>query len=745
MTDEQQIKKLQDRIEYLEENRRYIQNALETVLSLGEFQTTSDGGQEDDQDLFEQAAGKINGIIPFSSCTFYLVDEESFLFSPKFCDTPDQLAFIRDEVEFMIDQGFFAWAVREKRGVSIASRDHSRQFLLHVINSDNRIRGMFVGLLPEEKHAIADTALTLLTIILIRVANALENREFYNYLQNQKGILEKKVAIRTEALTRSERQLKAAMTRATELARKAEQASEAKSDFLAKMSHELRTPLNGIIGMAEIALSTDLDERQRQMVQIVDRESNALLRIINDILDFSKVEAGKMEIENHPFDLRTLLDEVADTMGPQAQRKGLAFVTQLPKDIPTNLAGDAMRIKQVLLNLAGNALKFTDQGQITISISLENKTDDQVHLELSVNDTGIGIPQEKQAAIFEGFTQADESTTRKYGGTGLGITISQQLVELMGGQLSLESRERVGTTFRFTLALDRRPDDGEHPTGPSLADPTTADLSPDHSGKRILLVEDYPTNQQVATMHLSAAGFEIDIAENGQQAVASYQQRSYDLILMDIQMPIMDGYEATNAIRELERRAAADLSKASAPQDRIPIIAMTANALKGDKEKCLTAGMDDFISKPIKRHSLLQTVHRWASNGHQSKTPRQDPVEDTTPPSEAATSPMDLETAINEFGDRPLVLEVANELLSNARRQASIMRDALGEKESEPIRKEAHAVKGGAWTLEARPLGDLAEEIEHLGRNNELAPIGPLLDRFDLELDRLEAFLSQQT
>ena len=744
MTDRDHIEKLQVRIEYLEENRRYIQNALETVLSLGDFQTTADSGPHDQHDLFGQASKKINGIIPFSSCTFYLVDEESFLFRPIFCDDPDHLSAIEEEVDFMIDQGFFAWAVREKRGVSIACRDHSRQFLLHVISSDNRIRGMFVGKLPQEKHAIADTALTLLSIILLRVANALENREFYNFLQNQKDILEKKVAIRTEALTRSERRLKAAMNQATELAEKAEQASEAKSDFLAKMSHELRTPLNGIIGMAEIALSTEMDDRQRQILQIIERESTALLRIINDILDFSKVEAGKMEIEKRPFDLRPLLDEVADTMAPQALQKGLELTTDLSSKIPTHLIGDAMRIKQVLLNLAGNALKFTDQGEILISASLVAQTRREAHLEFSVKDTGIGIPPDKQAAIFEGFTQADESTTRKYGGTGLGITISQQLVELMGGQLCLESREHVGTTFRFTLAFDRPLDQAGTRPAPAARDLKANDVAPSQIDAHILLVEDYPTNQQVACMHLSAAGYKVDIAENGQQAVASFQQGPYDLILMDIQMPVMDGYEATSAIRKLETQTASPSTGLPSAQRHVPIIAMTANALKGDKEKCLAAGMDDFITKPIKRQPLLMKVYQWAGNGHQGKTARDETVSEDAPPSGAASLPMDFGTAVDEFGDRPLVLEVAHELLTNARRQLQIMRDALEDRESDRIRKESHAVKGGAWTLEARPLGDLAEKIEHLSRDQELEPIGPLLNRFEGELHRLESFLRQK-
>ncbi len=748
MTETNQIQKLNDRIEYLEENRRYIQNALETVLTLGDFHATAEKGADGLDQLFDRAAAKVKGIIPFASCTFYLVDEESFLFTPQFSDTPGQMAQIEEEVEFMIDQGFFAWAVRERRGVLIASRDRSRQFLLHVISSDSRIRGMFVGHLPEEKHAIADTALTLLSIILMRVATALENREYYDFLQNQKDILEKEVAFRTKALTRSQRRLREAMIRATRLAKKAEQASEAKSDFLAKMSHELRTPLNGIIGMAEIALSTGMDDHQRQMLQIIDRESNALLRIINDILDFSKVEAGKMEIENRPFNLDTLLNEVADTMVPQARQKGLELIIHLPPEIPTHLKGDAMRVKQVLLNLAGNALKFTHQGEICISGTLKKKTEQQAHIELSVKDTGIGIPLEKQGAIFEGFTQADQSTTRKYGGTGLGITISRQLVALMGGELTLESRENIGTTFRFTLALDRQPAGTEQHPDPAGATPEAGGEPTQPMNGRILLVEDYATNQIVASKHLTAAGLQVDIAENGQRAVDAYQQQNYDLILMDVQMPVMDGYKATAAIRALEAEAEKRSRSldGQVPRHPIPIIAMTANALKGDRDKCMAAGMDDFITKPIKRKSLLGAVSRWVGNGQKREACGGLPggVSEESPRPESESAPMDLQTAIEEFEDRPLVLEVAHELLSHARQQHQTMQAALKNQDYERLRKEAHSVKGGAWTIEARPLGDLAETIEHLCRDMEIDPIGPRLEQFVVELDRLEAFLEQQ-
>jgi two-component system, sensor histidine kinase and response regulator len=258
-------------------------------------------------------------------------------------------------------------------------------------------------------------------------------------------------------------------------------------------------------------------------------------------------------------------------------------------------------------------------------------------------------------------------------------------------------------------------------------------------------VEDYATNQIVASKHLTAAGLQVDIAENGQRAVDAYQQRDYDLILMDVQMPVMDGFEATGAIRALEAEAMSRTLDGQAPRHPTPIIAMTANALIGDRDRCLAAGMDDFITKPIKRKSLLNAVRQWVGNGQRGKIGCGVPaVPEAAPRPESALPPMDLQTAVEEFEDRPLVLEVAHELVSHARQQHQTMQAALKNQDYERLRKEAHAVKGGAWTIEARPLGDLAETIEHLCRDMDIDPIGPHLEQFVVELDRLEAFLKQQ-
>ncbi len=778
----------------------------------------------------------------------------------------------------------FAWAVREKRGVSISSRDHARQFLLHVIAADGRIRGMFVGLLPELRQSIADTSLTLLSIILIRVANALENQEYCRFLVNQKELLETQVAKRTKELTLSEQQLTQAMEKANKLAAQAKQASEAKSDFLAKMSHELRTPLNGIIGMAEIALSTNLDEKQRQVLQIIDRESYALLKIINDILDFSKVEAGKMELEHVAFDLRTILDEVADTIASQASQKGLELNTYLAPDMPTQLLGDPVRLKQVLLNLAGNALKFTDHGEIVLKAEMEADFSQKAQIKLIVKDSGIGIAEEKHATIFEGFSQADETTTRKYGGTGLGITICKQLVELMGGSIAIESEENKGSTFQFSLFFEKQSTnlcsiaDEVHlnhvhalvvdgcPTSrwilakylihsgcrvteasgenealavieqsvqigacmniifaglrmqgmggfelarkikrlsqykhtpfiavtslETLVDDTNIQgLGFDHTlskplklnaltellhavfgtgnghaanspsslivpqeapnysqangNYRLLLVDDYLTNQQVAFMHLSAAGYSVDIAENGRQAVEAFEKGDYDLVLMDVQMPVMDGFAATLQIRKLEKRAHASATAGDATSpDRIPIIAMTAHAFKGDEQKCMAAGMDDFISKPIRRHLLLTTVARWvADDGCPSEKEislSDDNIVQATVPS---LMPMDFAIAVDEFGSEEIVMEVTDQLLKNIEGQIESMQEALDKNNPEQLQRESHTIKGGAWTIEARPLGNVAEKIEKLSKESNLDAVRPVLVNLRQEFARLKTYV----
>jgi len=652
-------------------------------------------------DVFNLLTDKLKMLDYFDSFAFYEI-RDLIDFQQTHC-YPDSLSdSIEKDVEHHIENGTFAWALNHSRPTIFSGPVSNNNQVLVSLSTSRRIHGMFIAN-AKNNGDIGGVTIDMLQLIISIAVFSIDNIQLVERLTDYTHNLEEKVSERTQEL---------------ELAKfHAEQSSKSRSEFLANMSHEIRTPMNGVLGMMELLKETALNEQQLEYVGVAENSGNIMLVIINDILDLSKVESGKLVIEDEKFNLQETIDDLVSLFSKELKEKGVDLLVSIDSDIPNHLLGGQTRFSQVLINLLGNAKKFTNSGEISLTLTLNNISNDDVDLLVSVKDSGIGIAEKSIDKIFESFEQAEINTTRHYGGTGLGLTLCKKLINMMGGDIHVKSKLGEGSDFYFNIKMKQISEEEN-----TVHHRRASDFN---YNANVLVVEDNEVNQMVATGMLKNIGCDITIAENGQLGLDEIQKSDFDIILMDINMPVLNGCDATIKYREHEPE-----------NEHLPIIALTANILAEDVDTYYEAGMDDYISKPFSADMIRSVLNKWAP---QTKVVNESGRRDSDTLSDSSSiDNAKVEELKNMMGD------AYEDLVNTYIKRSTGLKDAIikNKKNTENLIHEVHSLKGSSGTMGAKKLHSICEAFEMHLRKGENTNIDGEVDKISNELEVVHQYLN---